>query len=57
MQHRPREEVLVSVFRRLAVLAPNTAIDWSDTWSDSDLQEFTAATVRSVEAQEAEDLD
>ena len=30
---------------RLAALAPNTAIDWSDSWTDSDLQEFTAASV------------
>jgi hypothetical protein len=43
--------------RRLAGLAPNTAIDWSDSWSDSDLQEFNTASARSVEAAEPEDSD
>lgn len=72
MQLNSNEEVLVGAFRklppaaaeeiaalvrRLAALAPNTAIDWSDSWSDSDLQEFTAASVRSIEAAEPEDSD
>ena len=72
MQLSASEEVLLDAFRRLppAVAAelvalvwrlgdpaPNTAIDWSDSWSDSDLQEFTAASVRSVEAPESEDSD
>jgi len=48
-------EELAALVRRLAALAPNTAIDWSDSWSDSDLQEFTAASARSVEAAESED--
>jgi hypothetical protein len=48
-------EELAALVRRLAALAPNTAIDWSDSWSDSDLQEFTAASTRSVEAAESED--
>ena len=72
MQLNSNEEVLVGAFRklppaaaeeiaalvrRLAALAPNTAIDWSDSWSDSDLQEVTAASVRSIEAAEPEDSD
>jgi hypothetical protein len=72
MQLSASEEVLVDAFRRLppaaaeefaalvgrlAALAPNTAIDWSDAWSDSDLQEFTAASVRSVQAAEPKDSD
>jgi len=48
-------EELAALVRRLAALAPNTAIDWSDSWSDADLQEFTAASVRSVEAAETDD--
>ena len=48
---------LVALARRLAALAPNTAIDWSDSWSDSDFQEFTAASMDSVEAAETEGSD
>lgn len=48
---------LTELVRRLAALAPNTSIDWSDSWSDSDLQEFTAASARSSEAAESEDSD
>lgn len=50
-------EELASLAQRLAALAPNTVIGWSDSWSDSDLQEFTAASVSSVEAAETEDSD
>jgi hypothetical protein len=52
MQLSANEEVLVDAFRKVAALAPNTVIDWSDSWSDPDLQEFTAASVRSVETAE-----
>jgi hypothetical protein len=65
-----REEVLLEAFRRLppdaavelsalaqrlAALAPGTMIDWSDSWSDADLREFTAASLRRLEAEEEED--
>ena len=65
-----REEVLLEAFRRLrpnaavelsalaqrlAALAPRTTIDWSDSWSDADLREFTAASLRRLEAEEEED--
>jgi hypothetical protein len=65
-----REEVLLEAFRRLppdaavelsalaqrlAALAPGTTIDWSDSWSDADLREFTAASLRRLEAEEEED--
>ena len=65
-----REEVLLEAFRRLppdaavelsalaqrlAALAPGTTIDWSDSWSDGDLREFTAASLRRLEAEEEED--
>jgi hypothetical protein len=46
---------LAALVRRLAALAPNTAIEWSDSWTDSDLQAFTDASVRSVDAAETED--
>jgi hypothetical protein len=65
-----REEVLLEAFRRLppdaavelsalaqrlAALAPGTSIDWSDSWSDADLREFTAASLRRLEAEEEEE--
>jgi hypothetical protein len=55
MELSPSEEILLDAFRRLppsaadeiaalaqrlAGLPPNTAIDWSDSWSESDLGEF-----------------
>jgi len=70
MQLSANEEVLVDAFRRLppatadelvalvqrlAALTPNTAIDWSDSWSDADLEEYAAASLRSVEAGEQEE--
>jgi hypothetical protein len=65
-----REEVLLEAFRRLppdaavelsalaqrlAALAPGTTIDWSDSWSDADLREFTAASLKRLEAEEEEE--
>jgi hypothetical protein len=65
-----REEVLLEAFRRLppdaavelsalaqrlAALAPGTTIDWSDSWSDADLREFTAASIRRLETEEEEE--
>jgi hypothetical protein len=65
-----REEVLLEAFRRLppdaavelsalaqrlAALAPGTTIDWSDSWSEADLREFTAASLRRLEAEEEEE--
>jgi hypothetical protein len=70
MQISAREAELVEAFRRLppnaatelsaltqrlAALAPGTTIDWSDSWSDADLQEFTAASLRRLEAEEQEE--
>ena len=60
MQISDREEVLLEAFRRLppdaaaelaalterlAAVSPGKPIDWSDSWSDADLQEFTAASL------------
>jgi hypothetical protein len=65
-----REEALLAAFRclpleaaaelsalaqRLAALAPRTMIDWSDSWSDADLQEFTAASLKRLEDEERGD--
>jgi hypothetical protein len=64
MQLNRREEVLVEVFRRLppkaaeeltalaerlANTAATTRLDWSDDWSEADLQEFTADSARRLE--------
>jgi hypothetical protein len=71
MQINAREEALLEAFRRLppqaaelsalvqrlAVLAPGNSVDWSDSWSDTDLQDFTAASLRRLEAEEEEDSD
>jgi hypothetical protein len=72
MQLNEREALLVDAFRRLppdaatelsalaerlAQLVPNHRIDWSDSWSDEDLKEFRAASLRRLEAEESEDKD
>jgi len=41
------------MIERLASLAPDRPIDWSDSWSDEDLMEFRAASVRRLDASEA----
>lgn len=70
MQLSPREVSLLEVFRslppdtaaelsalaeRLAALAPDRKIDWADSWSDQDLKEFRAASLKRLEAEEAEE--
>jgi hypothetical protein len=70
MQLDPREATLVEAFRRLppnaaaelsalaerlAALAPHHRIDWSDAWSDEDLRDFRAASLRRLEAEESEE--
>jgi len=46
---------LSRLVERLAALAPERKIDWSDSWSDEDLREFRAASVRRLEKSEAEE--
>ena len=46
---------LSRLVERLASLAPDRKIDWSDSWSDDDLKEFRAASIRRLEASELED--
>jgi hypothetical protein len=70
MQLDPREASLVEVFRRLpphtaaelsalaerlATLSAHGEIDWSDSWTDEDLQSFRAASLARLEAEESED--
>jgi hypothetical protein len=72
MQLDEREALLVDAFRRLPVeaatelsaladrlaeLAPNQRIDWSESWSDEDLREFRAASLRRLDSKEAADQD
>jgi hypothetical protein len=70
MQLDPREASLVEVFRRLppataaelsalaerlATLSSHGNIDWSDSWTDEDLQDFRAASLARLEAEESEE--
>lgn len=48
---------LSRLIQRLAAQAPQRRIDWSDSWSDEDLEEFRAASVRRLVANEPEDED
>jgi hypothetical protein len=69
LQLDPREMSLLQAFRRLppdaaaeltalaerlAALRPGTPIDWSDSWSDEDLKEFTTASLRRLDVEESE---
>jgi hypothetical protein len=49
-------EELAGLVRRIAALAPNTAIDWSDSWSDADLEAYSVASLPSVDADDSEEL-
>ena len=70
MQLDAREVSLVAAFRRLppdaaaelsalterlAAIAPNNRIDWSDSWSDEDLKEFRSASLKRLETEEPEE--
>jgi hypothetical protein len=46
---------LTALAERLAALRPGTKIDWSDSWSEEDLKEFTTASARRLEAEESEE--
>ncbi len=46
---------LTALSERLAALRPNTHIDWSDSWSDEDLQEFTAVSASRINAEEPDE--
>jgi hypothetical protein len=70
MQLNPGEASLVEAFRRLApdtaaelsalaqrlaTVTSNCKIDWSDSWSDEDLRDFRAASIKRLNAEDAED--
>ena len=44
---------LSALAQRLAALGPGVSIDWSDSWSESDLEEFTKASLGRLGADEA----
>ena len=46
---------LSRLIERLGAVAPERKIDWSDSWSDEDLKEFRAASLRRLEENEAEE--
>jgi hypothetical protein len=41
-----------ALVRRLAALPDNVRLDWSDSWSEEDLRDFTAHSLKRVEADE-----
>ena len=47
---------LSRLIERLATLAPDRKINWSDSWSDKDLKEFRDASVRRLDAAESEEM-
>lgn len=46
---------LTRLIERLGAVAPERKIDWSDSWSDEDLKEFRAASLRRLDENEAEE--
>ena len=46
---------LSALAERLAAFGPNRRIDWSDSWSDDDLSEFRAASLKRLEIEESEE--
>jgi hypothetical protein len=43
---------LSALVQRLAALPPGTPIDWSDSWSDEDLREFTTHSLKRLDSEE-----
>ncbi|MCX6602167.1 MAG: hypothetical protein NTV52_01050 [Acidobacteria bacterium] len=46
---------LTRLIERLGAVAPERKVDWSDSWSDEDLKEFRAASLRRLDENEAEE--
>ena len=46
---------LTRLIEGLSAVAPERKIDWSDSWSDEDLKEFRAASLRRLDENEAEE--
>ena len=54
----PDEAIELSrLIERLAAHARDRKLDWSDSWSDGDLEEFRAASVRRLVAGDSKELD
>jgi hypothetical protein len=47
---------LTQLIERLGALAPQRKIDWSDSWSEEDLKDYRAASIRRLEESEAEEV-
>ena len=45
-------EEISSLIRRLASLPAGAKVDWSDEWSDKDLRDYTAASIKNFESRE-----
>jgi hypothetical protein len=43
---------LAALAQRLAALSSTTRIDWSDSWSEEDLRDFTAHSLKRFESEE-----
>ncbi len=43
---------LSALLQRLAALPPDAKIDWSDSWADEDLREFSEHSLRRFVAEE-----
>ncbi len=46
------ERSLNALAQRLAALPKGTRIDWSDSWSDEDLEKFTAGAVKRLDTED-----
>jgi hypothetical protein len=46
---------LSALAERLASVSPQSKIDWSDSWTDEDLEDFRAASLRRLDAEESEE--
>ena len=52
--HPDTASELSALAERLAELAPNQRIDWSEAWSDEDMNDFRAASLHRLDAEESE---
>jgi hypothetical protein len=46
---------LSALAERLATLSPHSRVDWSDSWTDEDMRDFMAESLRRPEAEESEE--
>lgn len=48
----PTAEELSALVHRLAELPDGTRVDWSDSWSDEDLDEYTKEAARRLDSED-----